>query len=126
MIRTHKLLQAELVVLLAGGDKSTHEAALQEGYSALIAAALGDNARAKGMSQIARDAGLGCESLYKALSAEGNPEFATIMKVIAALGLQLHASPSSTAACKVHHEELLRQNQTPLAPRGCRGVDQPE
>ena len=74
------------------------EAALQEGDSALIAAALGDIARAKGMSQIARDAGLGRESLYKALSAEGNPEFATIMKVIAALGLQLHASPSSTAA----------------------------
>ena len=63
------------------------EAALQEGDSALIAAALGDIARAKGMSQIARDAGLGRESLYKALSAEGNPEFATIMKVIAALGL---------------------------------------
>ena len=74
------------------------EAALQEGDAALIAAALGDIARAKGMSQIARDAGLGRESLYKALSAEGNPEFATIMKVIAALGLQLHASPSRTAA----------------------------
>ena len=74
------------------------EAALQEGDSALIAAALGDIARAKGMSQIAREAGLGRESLYKALSAEGNPEFATIMKVIAALGLQLHASPSRTAA----------------------------
>jgi probable addiction module antidote protein len=50
------------------------------------------------MSQIAREAGLGRESLYKALPAEGNPEFATIMKVIAALGLQLHASPSRTAA----------------------------
>ncbi len=74
------------------------EAALQEGDAALIAAALGDIARAKGMSQIARDAGLGRESLYKALSAEGNPEFATIMKVISALGLQLHASPSRTAA----------------------------
>ena len=74
------------------------EAALQEGDSALIAAALGDMARAKGMSQIARDAGLGRESLYKALSAEGNPELATIMKVIAALGLQLQASPSSNAA----------------------------
>ena len=74
------------------------EAALQEGDSALIAAALGDIARAKGMSRIARDAGLGRESLYKALSGEGNPEFATIMKVIAALGLQLHASPSRTAA----------------------------
>jgi probable addiction module antidote protein len=70
------------------------EAALQEGDSALIAAALGDIARAKGMSQIARDAGLGRESLYKALSADGNPEFATIMKVVSALGLQLHASPA--------------------------------
>lgn len=68
-------------------------AALEEGDPALIAAALGDIARAKGMSQIARDAGLGRESLYKALSAEGNPEFATIMKVVGALGLQLHASP---------------------------------
>jgi probable addiction module antidote protein len=70
------------------------EAALQVGDPALIAAALGDIARAKGMSQIARDAGLGRESLYKALSAEGNPEFATIMKVISVLGLQLHVSPS--------------------------------
>ena len=70
------------------------EAALQEGDSALISAALGDIARAKGMGQIARDAGLGRESLYKALSAEGNPEFATIMKVVAALRLQLHASPA--------------------------------
>ena len=69
------------------------EAALQEGDSAQIAAALGDIAR-KSMSQIACDAGLGRESLYKALSAEGNPEFATIMKVISALGLQLHASPT--------------------------------
>jgi probable addiction module antidote protein len=70
------------------------EAALQEGDSALIAAALGDIARAKGMTQIARDAGLGRESLYKALSADGNPEFSTIMKVVAALGLRLHASPA--------------------------------
>ena len=74
------------------------EAALQEGDPALIAAALGDIARAKGMSQIARDAGLGRESLYKALSAEGNPEFATIMKVISALGLQLHASPTGSSS----------------------------
>jgi probable addiction module antidote protein len=69
------------------------EAALEEGDPGLIAAALGDIARAKGMSQIARDAGLGRESLYKALSPEGNPEFGTILKVVAALGLQLHASP---------------------------------
>jgi prolyl-tRNA editing enzyme YbaK/EbsC (Cys-tRNA(Pro) deacylase) len=54
--------------------------------------------QATGTSQIARDAGLRRESLYKTLSAEGKPEFATIMKVIAALELQLHASPSRTAA----------------------------
>ena len=70
------------------------EAALEEGDPSLVAAALGDIARAKGMSQIARDTGLGRESLYKALSPEGNPEFGTIMKVVTALGLQLHASPA--------------------------------
>ena len=70
------------------------EAALEEGDPALVAAALGDIARAKGMTQVARDAGLGRESLYKALSPAGNPEFATILKVIAALALQLHAAPA--------------------------------
>ena len=69
------------------------EAAFEDGDPSLIAAALGDIARARGMSQIARDAGLGRESLYKALSPEGNPEFATIIKVVHALGLRLHASP---------------------------------
>jgi len=61
-----------------------------QGDAASIAAALGDIARAKGMSDIARKAGLGRESLYKALSPEGNPEFATVLKVIQALGLKLH------------------------------------
>ena len=69
------------------------EAALENADPALIAAALGDIARAKGMAQVARVAGLGRESLYKALSPDGNPEFATILKVVAALGLQLHATP---------------------------------
>ncbi|MBK8016138.1 MAG: putative addiction module antidote protein [Betaproteobacteria bacterium] len=73
------------------------EAALEEGDPALVAAALGDIARAKGMTQVAREAGLGRESLYKALSPNGNPEFATIMKVVSVLGLQLHAT---TAAVK--------------------------
>jgi len=68
------------------------EAALQEGDPALVAAALGDIARAKGVTQIARETGLGRESLYKALSPEGNPEFATVLKVVRALGLRLHAS----------------------------------
>ena len=68
------------------------EAALDEGDPSLIAAALGDIARAKGMTAIARETGLGRESLYKALSTEGNPEFATVLKVVRALGLKLHAS----------------------------------
>lgn len=67
------------------------EAALVEGDASLVAAALGDIARAKGMSEIARDTGLGRESLYKALSPDGNPEFATILKVVRSLGLSLHA-----------------------------------
>lgn len=62
------------------------------GDGSLIRAALGDIARARGMSQLARDTGLAREGLYKALSADGNPEFSTIMKVIKALGLKLHAS----------------------------------
>ncbi|MFM8604312.1 MAG: addiction module antidote protein [Cyanobium sp.] len=70
------------------------EAALQDGDPQVIAAALGDIARAKGMSQIARDAGVGRESLYKSLSATGNPELATVLKVISVLGLQLHVSAS--------------------------------
>ena len=57
--------------------------------AAFIAAALGDIARAKGMSQLAKETGLGRESLYKALSGEGNPSFGTILKVMHALGLKL-------------------------------------
>ena len=56
-----------------------------------IARALGNIARAKGMSQVARDSGLSRESLYKALSETGNPSFATVLKVAKALGLRLHA-----------------------------------
>ncbi|MET1084140.1 MAG: addiction module antidote protein [Burkholderiales bacterium] len=73
------------------------EAALEDGDPALIAAALGDIARAKGMTQIARETGLGRESLYKALSPGGNPEFATVLKVIKALGLRLHATAARDA-----------------------------
>lgn len=69
------------------------EACLEEAGAdaAFIAKALGTIARAKGMSQLARETGLGRESLYKALSGEGNPSFATILKVVHALGLKLHA-----------------------------------
>jgi probable addiction module antidote protein len=68
------------------------EAALEEGDPGLIAAALGDIARARGMAWIARETGLGRESLYKALSPDGNPEFATVLKVVRALGLRLRAT----------------------------------
>jgi probable addiction module antidote protein len=72
------------------------DAALEDGDPALVVAALGDIARAKGMSQIAREAGLGRASLYKALSGSGNPEFATILKVVRALGLELHVEAART------------------------------
>ena len=62
-----------------------------DGDAAFVAKALGDIARAKGMTQVARDAGLSRESLYKALSGERTPNFDTILKVIDALGLRLHA-----------------------------------
>jgi probable addiction module antidote protein len=65
------------------------EAVLEEGDPALVAHALGIIARAKGMAKIARATGLGRESLYKALSADGNPELATVLKVMRALGLKL-------------------------------------
>lgn len=77
-------------------DMATYlEAALEDGDSSVITAALGDIARSKGMSEIARQTGLGRESLYKSLSEDGNPEFTTVLKVVDALGLKLHVSPSS-------------------------------
>jgi probable addiction module antidote protein len=67
------------------------EACLEENDPALIAHALGVIARARGMTQLAKDTGISREGLYKALSADGNPEFATILKVTRALGIKLHA-----------------------------------
>jgi probable addiction module antidote protein len=69
------------------------EACMEEaaGDATFIAKALGDIARARGMSQVARDAGMSRESLYKALSGERSPGFDTILKVMGALGLKLHA-----------------------------------
>jgi probable addiction module antidote protein len=69
------------------------EAALEDGDPNLVAAALGDIARSKGMTNIANETGLGSESLYKDLSLEGNPEFTTVLKVIQAVGLRLRATP---------------------------------
>lgn len=71
------------------------EAAIEDGDPAVISAAIGDIARAKGMSLIASETGLGRESLYKALSPGGNPEFATILKVVRALGLKFHVEAAA-------------------------------
>jgi len=92
------------------------EACLEEanGDAAFIAKALGDIARAKGMSQVARDAGLARESLYKALSGERTPGFDTILKVIGALGLKLHAEAVPVAGSKP-------QQDAPADARNSRG-----
>lgn len=86
---------------------------LEEANAAAVAKALGDMARAKGMAQVARDAGLSRESLYKALSGERSPDFDTILRVIGALGLKLHAGVraepcGATTECRPHgpHPDL--------------------
>jgi probable addiction module antidote protein len=81
---TIKLTKWDVVAQLRSDEDRVHylDACIEEdpGDGSLIRAALGDIARARGMTQLARDTGLGRESLYKALSADGNPEFATIIK----------------------------------------------
>ncbi|MEI7899475.1 MAG: addiction module antidote protein [bacterium] len=74
------------------------EACIEEskGDASFVAKALGDIARAKGMSSVAREAGLSRESLYKALSGDRMPGFDTILKVVKALGIELHAAPLRT------------------------------
>ena len=67
--------------------------ALESEDPAFITDALGVVARARGMSEVAREAGVSRESLYRALSPDGNPEFATVLRVVRALGLQLSAIP---------------------------------
>ncbi len=66
--------------------------ALEDGDLGLIMATLGDIARARRMAVVAQETGLGRESLYKSLSTDGNPEFATVLKVVSALGLRLQAT----------------------------------
>jgi probable addiction module antidote protein len=92
-----KLRKWDVVEHLKTDEDMAHylEAALEEAGddATFIAKVIGDIARARGMTQLAKDTGLGRESLYKALSGAGNPSFATILKVTHALGLQLHAGP---------------------------------
>ena len=70
-------------------------AALEEGDPALLSAALGDIARAKGMTQLARETGITRDGLYKALSPTGNPSFATVEKVVSALGMKVQVAPAA-------------------------------
>lgn len=79
------------------------------GDGTLVRAALNDIARAKGMTQLARDTGLTREGLYRALSASGNPEFATMLKIIKALGMALHAAAKESA--KPHRAPRKRPAQ---------------
>lgn len=72
--------------------------ALATGDTAVVALALGAIARARGMTRIARATGLSRESLYRALSADGNPEFATVLRILEAMGLRLTAEPATKAA----------------------------
>jgi probable addiction module antidote protein len=92
------------------------EAALEEGDASLFAAALGDIARAKGMSQLAKETGLGRESLYKALSPTGNPEFATILRVVGALGLKLHATSAPAKSVGIPDKGALSGRRSRSAP----------
>lgn len=73
------------------------EAAFEEGDPQLIAAAIGDAARARGMTQLAKDTGLTREALYRALSDQGNPELSTVLKVLRALGIKLTPAPAEAA-----------------------------
>ena len=73
------------------------DAVLEQGDPALVTHALGVAARVRGMAQIARETGLSRESLYRALSAEGNPELGTVLKVLKALGVRLSAVPADAS-----------------------------
>lgn len=68
---------------------------VESGDPAFVADALGVVASVRGMTEVAREAGVSRESLYRALSADGNPEFATVLRVVHALGLRLYAAPAS-------------------------------
>lgn len=73
-------------------------AAFDDGHPEVIAHAIGNIARKRGMSRIARECGLGRESLYKSLSERGNPEFGTILSVLKAIGIRLRAEAGDDVA----------------------------
>jgi probable addiction module antidote protein len=109
-----------------GADMAAHlEAALDDGHPAVVATALGDVARAVGMSRVARLTGLGRESLYKALSPTGNPELATVLRVIAALGLRLTVAPVEPVPPAPAGQRTARRTSPPSARATLRPLPQP-
>jgi probable addiction module antidote protein len=85
----------QIILRIANAAACAHDLDVASRRAAFIAKALGDIARAQGMTQVAKDSGLSRESLYKALSGERSPSFDTILKVVTALGLKLSASVKS-------------------------------
>lgn len=77
------------------GARAFLEDAMETNDAAFIAAAIGEVARAKGMSAIAKETGMSRESLYRALSGDGNPQLSTVLKVLEAMGLKLTVEPVS-------------------------------
>ncbi len=89
--------------------------ALSTGDAGFIADSIGVIARARGMTQIAKAAGLSRESLYKALSPDGNPELSTLLKVIDALGLKLSAAPVGSTKPKGENQQAMPERTKPKA-----------
>ena len=97
--------------------------AFESGDPVEIQSALGDVAKARGMTALARESGIAREALYRALSRKGNAEFATIMKVIAAMGLHLtlatpEAMPETAGKTKSTTKTVASKKTRPVAKRG--------
>jgi probable addiction module antidote protein len=98
------------------------DAAMEDGDVQLITAALGDVARARGMTQLAKDTGLSRESLYRSLSPEGSPEFATVVRVLDAFGVRLRTSTAGQPRCAQRRATTTRKprSRKPPAPTRAR------
>ena len=113
-------------------DRAAYLRAMWEdsaGDPVIVATALGDVARALGMSQIAREAGVAREALYKALSPRGNPELGTVVKVLRVLGLELSVQPTATVASERPRAAIFAEGSVGAScvstPRGSYAIDAP-
>src|SRR3954463_7090128 len=114
-----KLLPFDAARYLPGdaGDAEYMAAVLETEDTDLVLLAMSDVARAKGMAQVAKDAGLGRESLYKALTPGAKPRFDTVLKVAKALGVRFTAHPASSIPCK-RSNSALKRTRAGLRPTG--------